>query len=160
MVWCEISAVCRGPVTKSTLRQKVLLIFRSPSGADLTPDVIRKLATGDAQDLKPPAGAFFCETWGRTLIVKRETEHEADFVDLEPELLFNSNLRLQMFVDQTKGRLIVLSDSRQVAGRIDRARQQTAFRQRDLVDEQVGHFKVEFTAGQPLEWRRSPAGGN
>ncbi|HEY1785439.1 MAG TPA: TlpA disulfide reductase family protein, partial [Pirellulales bacterium] len=90
--------------------------FSIAFGADLPPELMRSLVAGEVPDPKPPVGAFFCETWGRTLIIKRETEHEADFVDMESELLFNSNLRLQVFIDQTKGRMIVLSDTGKLLG--------------------------------------------
>jgi thiol-disulfide isomerase/thioredoxin len=90
--------------------------FSIAFGADLPPELLRSLTAGEIPDPKPPLGAFFCETWGRTLIIKRETEHEADFVDLESELLFNTNLRLQVFIDQIKGRMIVLSDTGRLLG--------------------------------------------
>ena len=131
--------------------------FSIAFGVDLTPECHRRPGRRTrAADPKPPVGAFFCETWGRTWSSSAKREHEADFVDLECRTAGrrqSAPAGLRRPGQRPHDRPL---RHRQAAGRPDRARQQTASRQRHLVDQQVGQSQAEFAARQPLERRGSP----
>jgi thiol-disulfide isomerase/thioredoxin len=92
--------------------------FSLAFGVDLKPGVIVDVLSGDTRYPKPPVGCFLCETWGHALVIKRETEHDADFVELDSDLKPNGELHLRVFVDQAKGRMIVLSETGKLLGEL------------------------------------------
>ncbi|HEY1786429.1 MAG TPA: TlpA disulfide reductase family protein [Pirellulales bacterium] len=92
--------------------------FSLAFGVDLKPGVIVDVLSGDTRYPKPPLGAFLCETWGHTLVMKREIDRDADFVELDSDLKPNGELRLRVFVDQAAGRMIVLSETGKLLGEL------------------------------------------
>ncbi|HEX4146595.1 MAG TPA: TlpA disulfide reductase family protein [Pirellulales bacterium] len=92
--------------------------FSLAFGVDLKPGVIVDVLSDDTRYPKPPVGAFLCETWGKHLVIKRETEKDADFADLDANLAADGELRLQIYVDQAEGRMIVLSETGKLLGEL------------------------------------------
>lgn len=66
------------------------------------------LGVGDAKSVQR---AFRFEVWDNEVVIQRETEREADVANLQTCGVEGGRAHLQAFLDQTKGRILVLSSS-------------------------------------------------
>jgi peroxiredoxin len=70
-----------------------------------------ELALGVGDDAKTALRAYRFEVWENEIVVQREIEKDADVVSLQKVTGKTGRLHLQAFLDQTQGRLLVLSSN-------------------------------------------------
>lgn len=96
-----------GAVIRGDFRAPPLARYEVELSWSSKPDFV--LALGVGEEPETAQRAFRFEVWDNELIVRRETEREADVAALQPIAAGPGRVRFQAFLDQQNGKILVFS---------------------------------------------------